>query len=71
MPIDLDKMNFVVLEDLLALGDSFYEANEAAKTAAKLAKEAGLPSPMGKGRVMEGASHKKRRKGGLKESQPW
>ena len=68
--VDCATLKFKVLNEMLALGDTFYEERESAKEAAKLrAKMPMLPGTrVGKATVARG---RKAKKVGLKETQPW
>ena len=68
--MDCATLKFKVLNEMLALGDTFYEERESAKEAAKLrAKMPMLPGTrVGKATVARG---RKAKKVGLKETQPW
>jgi len=68
--IDPAKMGFMVLEELLNLGEGFYGEREAAKAA----KEgAGLARPMGEAGPKGGGGDRKAkmRRASLRETDPW
>ena len=68
--MDCAALDFKVLNEMLALGDTFYEERESAKEAAKL--RAQVPK-MSQGVVGSAAGVKGRRakKVCLRETQPW
>ena len=63
--VRIEDLKFKVLNELLDLGDKFYLEREAEKEAAKAAKlgPQSVPNPLQKGL--------KRKKAGLKETDPW